>query len=178
MQKLLFSVILLFGIIGVFYYISKIELSSVVNFGSTKENYNKVLKIKSNQDNGGVEVAGGEFVNSFKIDLADNPIKRELGLSYRKSMCNDCGMFFSFPREDFYSFWMKDMNFDIDIIFINSELEIVNIFPNVKKEGYVKSNPASSEKIKNTEVAMYILELNSGKAEEKNIKIGDIVILE
>lgn len=173
MQKLLFSVILLFGIIGIFYYISKIELSNVINFSSTKENYNKVIKIYSSQS-----VNDSEILGSFKIDSADNPVKRELGLSYRKSMCDNCGMFFSFPKEDFYAFWMKDMNFDLDIIFINSEFEIVNIFSEVKKDGYIKSNPASSEKIKNTEAAIYVLELNSKKAEEKNLKVGDKIVLE
>lgn len=173
MQKLLFSVILLFGIIGVFYYVSKIDLSDVMNLGSSKENYNKVLKIKLNQSNNSEDLG-----IIFKVDLADNPVKRELGLSYRKSMCDNCGMFFSFPKEDFYAFWMKDMNFDLDIIFINSEFEIVNIFSEVKKDGYIKSNPASSEKIKNTEAAIYVLELNSKKAEEKNLKVGDKIVLE
>ena len=173
MQKLLFSVVLLFGIIGIFYYISKIELSSVVNLGSTKENYNKVLKIKSNQSDDSEDLG-----IIFRVDLADSPIKREIGLSYRKSMCDNCGMFFSFPKEDFYAFWMKDMNFDLDIIFINSEFEIVNIFSEIKKDGYIKSDPASSEKIKNTEAATYVLELNSKKVEEKGLKVGDKVILE
>ncbi len=160
MQKLFFSIILLFGVIGVFYYISKINVSS------TKENYNKVLNISDEE---------GNVKSSFKIDLVDNPIKRELGLSYRKSMCVDCGMLFIFPKEDFYSFWMKDMNFDIDIIFIDSDKKVVNIFSDVKKAGYNKNEPGKSEEISNTYSAMYVLELNAGKSSEKNIKIGDTI---
>lgn len=160
MQKLFFSLILLFGIIGVFYYISK------VNISDSKENYNKSLTV-SNE--------AGDNVTPFKVDIADNPVKRELGLSYRKSMCADCGMLFIFPREDFYGFWMKDMNFDIDIIFIDGDKKVVDIFNGVKKDSYNKNEPGSSEKIKNTEVAQYVLELNAGKALEKNINLGDVI---
>lgn len=160
MQNLFFSLVVLFGIIGVFYYISKI------NINESKESYNKSLSVTNE---------AGDNISSFKIDVADNPIKREIGLSYRKSMCTDCGMLFIFPREDFYGFWMKDMNFDIDIIFIDNDKKVVDIFSDIKKDSYNKNEPGSSEKIKNTNAATYVLELNAGKAIEKNINIGDSV---
>ncbi len=152
--SLIFSLSLVFLIIGVFYNISQVDIN---NLGSK---YKEEIKINENK---------------FLVEKAEGREKTSLGLSGIKSMCNECGMLFIFEEESNYAFWMKDMNYDLDIIFIDNNKKIVNIFSNVKKEGYNKVEPNKSEKIRNTEKAKYVLELNAGVTESKNIKAGDVI---
>ncbi len=146
MQKLLFSVCLLFLIIGVFYYITKMSINS-------SSNYTKQLKI-------------GEKV--FLINTVDTAALKSLGLSYTKSLCDNCGMLFSFQEPDYHSFWMKDMNYDLDIVFIDQDKVISEVFKNVKKENF-------PEKIQNKYPAQYVLEINSGASDKYGLNIGDML---
>jgi hypothetical protein len=59
-------------------------------------------------------------------DVASTPVTREKGLSGRESLELDEGMLFVFMRADRYAFWMKDMKFAIDILWIKDD-EIVDI---------------------------------------------------
>ncbi len=171
MQRLIFSLSLVFFIIGLFYNISKIDINSISkNQNKTEyskpeekliiEGYNSTLKINENK---------------YLIEKAEGREETSLGLSGRVSMCRECGMLFIFEKEDNYAFWMKDMNYDLDIIFIDIDKKIVEIHANVKKEAYNKVEPNKSEKIRNTQKAKYILELNAEVVQEKNIKVGDMV---
>ena len=62
-----------------------------------------------------------EFEDGTKItiELAANTEDIRLGLSYRESLCETCGLYFVFPGEDYRDFWMRQMHFPIDIIWIN-----------------------------------------------------------
>ena len=77
-------------------------------------------------------------------------------------------MLFIFNSADNYGFWMKDMIFPIDIIWIGENKKIVYIEKNVLPESYPKN---FSPNVK----AMYVLEVLSGFSEKHNIKIGDEV---
>ena len=59
-------------------------------------------------------------------DIASTPTTREKGLSGRESLGPDEGLLFIFMRADRYAFWMKDMKFPIDILWIKGD-EIVDI---------------------------------------------------
>src|SRR3990167_1760862 len=50
--------------------------------------------------------SGRELV--LKVEVADTPAKRELGLQYRRELGEDQGMLFLFPFEGVQSFWMKN----------------------------------------------------------------------
>jgi uncharacterized membrane protein (UPF0127 family) len=144
MQKLLFSICLLFLIIGAFYYIAKISTNS-------DSNYTKQLKV-------------GEKV--FLINTVSTAALKSLGLSYTKKICDNCGMLFVFEEADYHSFWMKDMNYDLDIVFIDQDKNISEVFKNVKKENF-------PEKIQNKNIAQYVLEINSGAFDKYDLNIGD-----
>ncbi len=57
---------------------------------------------------------------SVYVRIADNDEERRLGLSYFKSLPINQGMFFKFDTARTYAFWMKDMNFPIDIVWLKS----------------------------------------------------------
>lgn len=99
-------------------------------------------------------------------DIADTPQKRHLGLSGRESLESGRGMLFIFPHSDTYSFWMKDMHFSIDIIWINEKKEVVH----VKRNATPNSYPESFQPLK---PARYVLETNTGAIQ--NISNGQVI---
>ncbi|OGI95749.1 hypothetical protein A2917_00320 [Candidatus Nomurabacteria bacterium RIFCSPLOWO2_01_FULL_42_17] len=111
-----------------------------------------------------VEIAG----QSIKVELAITNAERELGLSGRSGLKEDEGMLFVFPQPGNYPFWMKDMNFPIDIIWISEEGKIVYL----KKDARPQSYPGifgPDEQVK------YVLEVVSGFSDKFNLKVGDRV---
>lgn len=106
---------------------------------------------------------GGVTLN---IEVADTNIKREIGLSGRESLKENEGLLFIFDKEGSYGFWMKDMNFAIDIAWLDKNKQII----------YIKSDvsPATYPEVFNSIVpALYVLEVNSRFFENHQIKIGD-----
>ncbi len=101
----------------------------------------------------------------FSVEIVSNVQERMKGLSGRSGLCENCGMLFIFDKVDQYGFWMKDMNFDIDILWIKNG-EIAYIEKGVSHETpEVVYNP-------NVESAM-VLELDSRTVEEFRIEVGD-----
>lgn len=105
----------------------------------------------------------------IRVELANTPQKRMIGLSGKESLAKNSGMLFEFEKNDRHGFWMKDMNFAIDIIWINESKEIIYIQENAKPESYpeVFLPPTPNR---------YVLEVKAGFAEEQGVKIGDTVV--
>lgn len=97
--------------------------------------------------------------------LADTPSGHELGLSYRKTIYDNEGMLFVFKQPGNYSFWMKDMNFPIDILWISSDKRIVSIEDNVATSTYPRS-------FTNNPKALYVLEIKAGTRKELGAFLG------
>ena len=78
-------------------------------------------------------------------------------------------MLFVFPRKQIRSFWMKDMNFPLDIIWI-SDNKIIKIDKDLQPEG---ENPKN--KYQTIQRVDKVLEVNSGFTDKYKIKAGDEV---
>jgi|SRR3989344_6918491 len=108
----------------------------------------------------------------IKVDLASTPGEQGQGLSGRAPLKEDEGMLFVFERPGKYSFWMKDMNFAIDIIWIAGEdfrdLKVVYIKEGARPESY-------PEQYVPDEDAKYVLEVVTGFSGKHNLKVGDKV---
>lgn len=102
----------------------------------------------------------------FFVELAKTPEKQRQGLGGRVKIKEKEGMLFDFGKYSEYSFWMKDMKFDLDIFWIN-EGKIVYIAKNVSHESLETINPQI--------MADKVLEINSGLTDKYNLKIGDSV---
>lgn len=100
-----------------------------------------------------------------QVQLAETSSARELGLSYRKTIFDKEGMFFVFDEPGNYSFWMKDMNFPIDILWISSDKRIVYVEENVATSTYPKSFTNNSK-------AMYVLEIKANTRKELGAFLG------
>lgn len=106
----------------------------------------------------------------FKVEVADTPDKRSRGLMYRKSMKEDRGMFFIFEESKKHDFWMKNTKIPLDIIWINSDMEIVGI-----KNKATPCEKRVCETYKSNENSRYVLEINAGLAEKHGFEKGDKV---
>ena len=66
-----------------------------------------------------------KYISKIDIEIAEDDRERSQGLMFRESMNEDQGMFFIFAREEYQSFWMRNTEISLDIIFVNSNEEIV-----------------------------------------------------
>jgi|SRR3989344_4109172 len=108
--------------------------------------------------------------NCFEVETSDNPLERTQGLMFRSSLDENKGMLFIFESSGLYSFWMKNTLIPLDIIWINENLEIIDIQRDAQPctSEVCKSYSLSSE-------ALYVLEINSGLTEKYGMNIGDKV---
>jgi hypothetical protein len=109
----------------------------------------------------------GTSILKIDIEIADNDYERQLGLMNRENMEEMQGMLFIFSNERLQSFWMLNTLFSLDMIFINSNKEIVTIHKNTK--------PLSEQSYPSSKPAQYVLEMNAGFTDTHNIKLGDKV---
>lgn len=111
-----------------------------------------------------VELGG----KTFKVEIADTAEKQALGLMFRDSMADDEGMIFVFPNEAPRSFWMKNTRIPLDIMYFDKNLKMVSVSADTPpcRVSRCPSYPSTGP-------AMYVLELNAGKALELGVKPGD-----
>ncbi|MEO8398989.1 MAG: DUF192 domain-containing protein [Ignavibacteriaceae bacterium] len=101
----------------------------------------------------------------INIEFADDEFKRQLGLMKRTKMKEDEGMLFIFPEEQMHSFWMLNTKIPLDIIFVNSEKQIINIHKN--------TTPLSIQSYPSLRPAKYVVEVVGGFTSKNNIEAGD-----
>ena len=100
------------------------------------------------------------------IDIADNEILREKGLSGRQTLSDSSGMLFIFPEVSTPGFWMKEMLFPLDIIWISEDKKVVSVSENLKPESYPSVfYPTGPVK--------YVLEVPTGFSQKHNVSIGE-----
>ena len=85
-----------------------------------------------------------------------------------KELDKDKGMLFVFENSGEHLFWMKDMNFPIDIIWLNEEKKIVFLKENISPDTFPET--FSSEKN-----SKYVLEVVAGFSQKNNLEEGETV---
>jgi uncharacterized membrane protein (UPF0127 family) len=83
----------------------------------------------------------------------------------RTSLAPDHGMLYVFEKPARYSFWMKNMLIPLDILFISSDLSIVDIKPN--------TTPLDLTYLTTDADSQYVLEVNAGFCASHGIMEGD-----
>jgi len=107
----------------------------------------------------------GEF--NFYVEVAETPEQLAYGLSNRAPIQSNSGMLFLFPTSIQASMWMKDVNFNLDMIFLNRSGLITEIYP---------STLANSQAvIQSKEPIRAVLELHENTVNQLGLKIGDRV---
>lgn len=147
MQKIIYLVIIITFITLIYFYFSR-------------KNTKTIIQKISNQN--------------YSLEIANNPYLQAKGLSNRNYLCPNCGMLFIFSHETIQTFWMKDTLIPLDMIFINSQGQITDIytaFPENKKSDFELTLYQSSTPSK------FVIELNSGDAQKLNLKKADYLKL-
>ncbi len=100
------------------------------------------------------------------VEIADTAETRAQGLSGRDSLTENTGLLFIFDTASQPGFWMKDMNFPIDIIWLDESWKIVDVTTNALPEKYPEIYLPRSP-------VRYVLEVNAGFISTHDLKIGD-----
>ena len=106
----------------------------------------------------------------FRLYSPQTDQDRQTGLAAFNNIASDEGMIFRGLDPGVQSFWMKDMKFDIDILWIDSANKIIHIVYAVPRDSYPKTyqNPPSTE-------SSYVIELNAGTCDKYGIAPGMLV---
>ena len=101
---------------------------------------------------------------SFVANIMDNDALRQKGLSGRTNMQSNEAMLFKFEEVSERCFWMKEMNFDIDIIWLDGGYKVTAIEQNISPDTYPKEYCHNGQ---------YVVEIKAGLANELDLKNGD-----
>lgn len=125
-----------------------------------------VLTNKKESDEGWIKLKVNQVV--VKVQVRDTMEGRNRGLSGIEKLDEDKGVLFVFKAPAKYSFWMKEMKFDLDVLWIKGD-KVVGKLEGVKapKDG---ESPA---RFKSKVLVDKVLEVNSGFIKENGIQVGD-----
>ena len=112
--------------------------------------------------------AKGGTISQIDVEVADDDEQRQRGLMFRDKMDENQGMIFLFDKEAPQAFWMHNTILPLDIIYINSQMEIVHIAKNAK--------PFDDSSLPSIKPAQYVVEVNGGYTDKLGIKDGDKIV--
>ena len=104
---------------------------------------------------------------SIPVEVSDTPEKRSLGLGKRDMLQKNWGMLFVFQKRIPHHFWMKDMRFPIDIIWLDNQ-RIVELAENVAPPQEGESPKVMEPRLPSN----FVLEIESGRARALGLKVG------
>ena len=151
----------LFGYLGK--YLSYLKQAIVGNPTATNTTY------PSPVTNASPSVTVGNTI--IPVEVARDYQAIQQGLSGRPYLDQNSGMLFVFPKASIYRFWMPDMNFPIDIFWINNG-QVVGIEENMSPD----FDPANPKYYSPRVPAQFVIEVNASFARKHNIRVGDRVI--
>lgn len=110
----------------------------------------------------------------FWVEVVTTPAEQRQGLSGRQSLGANRGMLFIFDQAKILTFWMKDMNFDVDLLWLNGD-QVVS---------WEKNMLAPLPGTPDTELLQFsspvevdrVLELPSGTIDRLQLRPGDRIV--
>ena len=110
----------------------------------------------------------GHGISRFQVEIAKTPEQLRKGLSDRAYLAPRHGMLFLFPSVGVQSMWMPNMNFPLDIVWIDSNRNVVKIEENVSP-CFENKNCKSYSSVYPVK---YAIELNAGDASRIGLYVG------
>lgn len=102
----------------------------------------------------------------YSLQVADTGPKQELGLGRRTNLGPREGMLFTYAQpSDDLCFWMKDMRFSLDIIWLDSSKRVVYVEPSLSPATYPKTYCPGT-------ATQYVIEINAGRAHDLHLIPG------
>lgn len=116
--------------------------------------------------------ADDEELGSVTGAIADTTSTRRTGLSDTDCLPEDRGMLFVFEESSEQNFWMNEMDFGLDIIYIDSDGVITSLH---HAEAPAEDETGREEIHQYPGEGQYVLEVNLGWTTERGITAGDTV---
>ena len=108
---------------------------------------------------------------TWPVELALTGEQQAQGLSGRAELAAGAGMLFVWDQESRRSFWMPDMNFPLDLVWLNGDCVVTHITHNAPPQA---SGQSQADLPRYTvDQVQYVLEINAGEAARHGIKVGD-----
>ncbi len=107
------------------------------------------------------------LITQLDIEIAASDYEVQTGLMYRESMAENQGMLFIFPNVAVHSFYMKNTEFPLDLLFIDESLKVASISENAQ--------PLDETGLSSQVPIQYVLEINAGLTQKWNIQVGDSI---
>ena len=137
---------------------------------SCKENNKILTKEITFSNDGSITVYKQDTetaIKTFTVETAIGEYETQTGLMYRKELPRDCGMLFMFEDEEPRSFYMKNTEIELDILYIDASKKIVKI--------YRKAKPFDPSSLPSNTPVKYVLELGGAVSSSYGIIEGDRV---
>jgi len=160
--------------VGIIFYLVQSKLD-IFDISFESNSPRQSTEVEENQESIGdyVEIYNkdGDVIR-VNVDIADEEYERNTGLSGRKYLGDYDGMLFIMEQQKISAFWMKDMYFNLDIIFIDTDGFIVDIIENIEPcEADFCPNIYSSASFK------YVIEVKGGFANMNGIIVGNSIVI-
>lgn len=105
----------------------------------------------------------------YHVSIMRTEAERERGLSGTDKLSEGNAMLFVFPQNDKWPMWMKDMNYPIDIVWVNEASQVVYTVSSIQPSSYPDYKPTPPAP------ARYVIELPAGSVEKTHIQVGNPV---
>lgn len=133
------------------------------------QDFNYTIQFKHEGDIWALNPEGTDTLMTLPIEIAESDGDIRFGMMERKSFTPYFyGMLFIMPEEEVQSFWMKNTYVPLDIIYINSDREVVSIVQNAR--------PLREDQLRSEAPAKYVLEVPSGFASSRGITKGSKLV--
>ena len=132
-----------------------------------------------------VRATGGEAKNAsapsvafpsgraYRVEVAATPAARAQGLMFRESLSPGRGMLFLFPAPSVESFWMKNCNFPIDIVWMDANRKVLFVSAHTPPCSEDPC-PTYGPKVQ----SLFVLEIPDGAAAKEKIVPGALLKFE
>lgn len=121
-----------------------------------------VAAVQWHQDHTTLTFAG----HTYHLEVARTTAAQDKGLGDRTSMAADAGMLFVFQNEGTRCFWMKDMHFPLDMVWVDGSKHVRYIAKDVPVNSYPDAYCPNVP-------AQYVIELNAGQATSSHLYVGE-----
>lgn len=109
----------------------------------------------------------------MRLYLADTMLRKTIGLMYWNGLKENEGMLFTFRNDARHAFWMMNMRFPIDMVWLDSSMRIVHIVGSAKPCRSIFNCRSYAP----TRDSRHVLELRAGFAKGRGMRIGERLIL-
>lgn len=152
--------------------ISALLLASLCSLGSCKDkqpsevkNLTQEITFSKEGELSILKKDTDSIIATLDIEIADDEYSTETGLMYRHSMDENQGMLFVFSDSQPRSFYMKNTEIPLDIIYIDADKKIESFQKNAK--------PFDSTSLPSEGATQYVLEVNAGLSDAWKLEKGD-----